>query len=329
MNADPLFIAAAAARNKAHAPFSGFKVGAAVQSLDGLIYSGCNVESASYGLTMCGRARGRRQGNFGRLPQVHPLWRSSLKPKNSPPPCGACRQVLWELCGNIEVYMINHKKNMVCYMLADLLPAAVRCERPEARRRLPAPAEDATMPAPVQVSTHPLLRHKLAALRSASTPPYVFRGLVYEIAQVLFYEATQDVPLQAITVQTPLQECAAEQLSMKIGFMPVLRAGLGMANAMLDALPEATVWHLGLSTAITRRSKPVTYYNKLPAKPDVGLCLVIDPMLATGGSAVEAIRLLKNAGTPLVKFIGLIAAPEGVAALQAAHPDVPILPCRD
>lgn len=179
------------------------------------------------------------------------------------------------------------------------------------------------MPAPVQVSAHPLLQHQLAALRNRVTPPPVFRDLVYEIAQSLFYEAMQDVPLRPVRVETPLKTCDAAVLAVKVGLVPVLRAGLGMADAMLDALPEATVWHIGLYRDHATL-KPVTYYNKLPAKPDMELALVLDPMLATGGSANEAIRLLKAAGTPRIKFIGLIAAPEGVAALQAAHPDVPI-----
>ncbi|CAN5300414.1 uracil phosphoribosyltransferase [soil metagenome] len=179
------------------------------------------------------------------------------------------------------------------------------------------------VPAPVTVSNHPLIRHKLALLRSVETPPLIFRSLVYEIAQTLFYEATLDVPLKTVTVQTPLVTCQAEQLAVKVGFVPVLRAGLGMANAMLDALPEAAVWHLGLYRDHATL-KPHTYYNKLPAKPDMGLGLVLDPMLATGGSAIEAINLVKKANTPHVKFIGLIASPEGVAALQAAHPDVAI-----
>lgn len=174
-----------------------------------------------------------------------------------------------------------------------------------------------------QVSRHPLLVHKLAKLRNALTPPFEFRQLVYEIAQVLFYEATQDVPLRPIAVTTPLVECPGEELAIKIGLVPVLRAGLGMANAMLDALPEAAVWHIGLYRDHATL-KPVTYYNKLPPKPDMTLAFVLDPMLATGGSAIEAIRLLKQAGTPQIKFIGLIAAPEGVTALQSAHPDVPI-----
>lgn len=175
----------------------------------------------------------------------------------------------------------------------------------------------------LHVSGHPLLVHKLAKLRNRDTPPPVFRELVYEISQVLFYEATKDVPLRPVTVQTPLTECTGQELAVKIGLVPVLRAGLGMADAMLGALPEAAVWHIGLYRDHATL-KPVTYYNKLPPKPDMGLGLVLDPMLATGGSAIEAIRLLKLAGTPEVKFVGLIASPEGVAALQAAHPDVAI-----
>ncbi len=177
--------------------------------------------------------------------------------------------------------------------------------------------------AAVHVSTHPLLVHKLAKLRAHDTPPPIFRELVYEISQVLFYEATRAVPLRDVPVRTPLVECVGKELDVKVGLVPVLRAGLGMANAMLDALPEAAVWHIGLYRDHATL-KPVTYYNKLPAQPVMGLGIVLDPMLATGGSAIEAIRLLKQAGTPQVRFIGLIAAPEGVAALQAAHPDVDI-----
>lgn len=177
--------------------------------------------------------------------------------------------------------------------------------------------------AAVHVSSHPLLVHKLAKLRAHDTPPPIFRELVYEISQVLFYEATKDVPLRDVPVRTPLVEYVGKELAVKVGLVPVLRAGLGMANAMLDALPEAAVWHIGLYRDHATL-KPVTYYNKLPAQPVMGLGIVLDPMLATGGSAIEAIRLLKQAGTPQVRFIGLIAAPEGVAALQAAHPDVDI-----
>jgi cytidine deaminase len=133
MNSDPLFVAAAAARNKAHAPFSNFKVGAAVQAADGIIYTGCNVESASYGLTICAervaitKAISEGSKRFTRVAVF-------AETEELTPPCGACRQVLWELCGNVEVCLLNHKKQMVCYMLADLLPLAFDA------RLLPKPA---------------------------------------------------------------------------------------------------------------------------------------------------------------------------------------------
>ena len=178
------------------------------------------------------------------------------------------------------------------------------------------------MPAGLHVSDHPLVRHHLAALREAGTPPQLFRHLVHEISQVLFYEATQDLKLRAVAVKTPMAEASGEVLSEAIALVPVLRAGLGMANALLEALPTASVWHLGLYRD-HQTLKPVTYYNKLPADHGLDVAFVLDPMLATGGSANEAIRILKAAGVPRIKFIGLIAAPEGVQALRDTHPDVP------
>src|SRR5262249_52001696 len=179
------------------------------------------------------------------------------------------------------------------------------------------------MPAAVHVSTHPLIQHKLARLRAADTRPPEFRELVAAISRSLVFDATHDIRLRPLTITTPLTEMTSHELAEKVGLVPVLRAGLGMAEAMLQAMPEASVWHLGLYRDHTTL-KPVTYYNKLPAKPDMDLALVLDPMLATGGSAIEAINILKAAGTPKVKFVGLIGAPEGVTALQAAHPEVPI-----
>jgi uracil phosphoribosyltransferase len=179
------------------------------------------------------------------------------------------------------------------------------------------------MAAPVHVSTHPLVQHKLARLRDAGTPPPEFRDLVAAIARVLFFEATQDVKLRPVTVATPLTTTTCREIAERIGLVPVLRAGLGMAEAMLEALPEASVWHLGLYRDHTTL-KPVTYYNKLPAKPDMDLALVLDPMLATGGSAIAAIDILRDVGITKVKFVGIIAAPEGRDALQAAHPHVPL-----
>jgi uracil phosphoribosyltransferase len=179
------------------------------------------------------------------------------------------------------------------------------------------------MPAAVHVSTHPLIQHKLARLRAADTPTPEFRELVSAISRSLVFEATADLRIRAVSVQTPLVETTGFVIAEKVGFVPVLRAGLGMAEAMLQAMPEASVWHLGLYRDHATL-KPVTYYNKLPAKPDMDVALVLDPMLATGGSAIAAIDILKSHGTPRVKFVGLIAAPEGIKALQDAHPDVPV-----
>ena len=179
------------------------------------------------------------------------------------------------------------------------------------------------MPAPVHVSTHPLVQHKLARLRATDTRPPEFRDLVSAISRCLFFEATRDLRLAPVGVQTPLVPTTCQVIADRVGLVPVLRAGLGMANAMLEALPEAAVWHLGLYRDHATL-KPVTYYNKLPAKPDMDVGIVLDPMLATGGSAIAALDILKNSGTPRLIFAGLIASPEGVAALQAAHPDVPV-----
>src|SRR5262245_50487671 len=190
-------------------------------------------------------------------------------------------------------------------------------------RRAYAARQEITMPAPVNVSSHPLVRHKLARLRAVDTKPPEFRELVAAISRGLFFEATKDLRLAPVTIKTPLTEMTCEQIADRVGFVPVLRAGLGMADAMLEALPEAAVWHVGLYRDHATL-KPVTYYNKLPPKPDMDVAIVLDPMLATGGSAIEAINLLKKAGTPRILFAGLIAAPEGVAALQKEHPAVPI-----
>ena len=175
----------------------------------------------------------------------------------------------------------------------------------------------------VHVSKHPLVQHWLTQLRDKATPPVAFRRLVHDLAQVLFMEASVDLALEKVRVTTPLTECDAERLNEKIGLIPILRAGLGMAQAVLDFIPEAQVWHLGMYRDHDT-GMPVTYYNKLNAGSGLDRCFVVDPMLASGGSAVAAIDILKGRGVRRVIFLGLIAAPEGVAALSAAHPDVPI-----
>jgi uracil phosphoribosyltransferase len=171
------------------------------------------------------------------------------------------------------------------------------------------------------VSHHPLIQHKLALLRDVATDPMTFRALVGELAQILFYEASADLRLKPISVATPLGECASRTISERVGIIPILRAGLGMAEALLRVLPHATVWHLGLYRD-HHTHQPITYYNKLPPQPVIDIGFVVDPMLATGGSAAAAVTILKNWGLQKIKFIGLIAAPEGVAEMQAKHPDV-------
>jgi len=179
------------------------------------------------------------------------------------------------------------------------------------------------MPAPVHVSRHPLLLHRLAQMRDQTTGPRVFRQLVREMAQMLFFEASLDLRLSTYTVQTPLAECTGHQMAESLGLVPILRAGLGMAEAILEMVPSAQVWHLGLYRD-HQTLRPVTYYNKLPARPNIDLAFIVDPMLATGGSAVAAVDILKGWGLQRLKFLGLIAAPEGLEALRAAHPDVPV-----
>jgi len=173
------------------------------------------------------------------------------------------------------------------------------------------------------VSSHPLIRHKLTKMRSVTTEPKKFRELVREIAALLAYEATADLDVVAEQVQTPLQMAPGWKLQEKIGLVPILRAGLGMVEGFWEMMPSAEVWHLGLYRD-EKTLKPVQYYNKLPVEPTVQVCLILDPMLATGGSAVAAVDILKKWGVTHIKFVGLIGAPEGIAHLQQHHPDVPI-----
>jgi uracil phosphoribosyltransferase len=173
----------------------------------------------------------------------------------------------------------------------------------------------------VHVSRHPLVRHKLSQLRDVGTGVPAFRSLVRDLSTLLFYEALTDAPTEPWPVTTPLTAMTGERLAERIGLVPILRAGLGMAEAIIELLPTAVVWHLGLYRDHDTH-RPVTYYNKLPPSLDLDRMIVLDPMLATGGSAVACIDLLKGAGLRRISFIGLIAAPEGVRAMQAAHPDV-------
>jgi len=175
----------------------------------------------------------------------------------------------------------------------------------------------------VHPSPHPLVGHKLSRLRDRETDPKKFRELIREIAALVTYEATLDLRTRPVRVQTPMGEAAGLDLLEKIGLVPILRAGLGMVEGVWELMPTAEVWHIGLYRD-EKTLKPVEYYNKLPIEPTVSVCLILDPMLATGGSAVATVDILKRWGVGRIKFVGLIAAPEGIANLQQHHPDVPI-----
>jgi uracil phosphoribosyltransferase len=178
-------------------------------------------------------------------------------------------------------------------------------------------------------STHPLVAHKLTRLRDRDTNPKKFRELVRETAALLAYEATSDLLVTPRGVTTPLSETNGFELQEKIGLVPILRAGLGMVEGFWDLMPSAEVWHIGIYRD-EKTLKPVEYYNKLPIEPTVSVCLILDPMLATGGSATATVDVLKRWGVRKIKFVGLIGAPEGIAHLQKKHPDVPIyLACID
>jgi uracil phosphoribosyltransferase len=177
--------------------------------------------------------------------------------------------------------------------------------------------------AQVHISNHPLVRHKLAMLRDMKTEHKKFRELVREIAILLAYEATNDMALRDVTVTSPLGRSTGQVLREKIGLVPVLRAGLGMVEGIWEMMPSAEVWHIGLFRD-EATLRPVEYYNKLPISPTVDICLVLDPMLATGGSAVAVVDILKKWGANRIKFVGILAAPEGLERLTNVHPDVPI-----
>ena len=172
-------------------------------------------------------------------------------------------------------------------------------------------------------SPHPLVAHKLTKLRDRATEPKKFRELVREIAGLLTYEATADLVVQPREVDTPLAPYNGVELKEKIGLVPILRAGLGMVEGVWELMPTAEVWHIGLYRD-ERTLKPVEYYNKLPVEPTVSVCLILDPMLATGGSAVATVDVLKRWGVKKIKFVGIIGAPEGIENLQTHHPEVPI-----
>src|SRR5688500_652856 len=178
----------------------------------------------------------------------------------------------------------------------------------------------------LHVSTHPAVLHKLGILRDQKTEPKKFREVVRELSWLLGYEALADARVRPLKVATPIETMDGHELGERIGLIPILRAGLGMVDAMLELMLTAEVWQRGLFRD-ERTLKPVEYYTKLPDATSVDLCLILDPMLETGGRAAAAIEVLKRWGAvkPVrIKLVNLIAAPEGVEAVSKAHPDVEI-----
>jgi uracil phosphoribosyltransferase len=175
----------------------------------------------------------------------------------------------------------------------------------------------------VYPSPHPLVAHKLSILRDRNTDSLTFRELIREIATLLTYEATADLLIKPKVITTPLSAHAGSELLENIGLVPILRAGLGMVEGVWELMPSAEVWHIGLYRD-ERTLKPVEYYNKLPIEPTVSVCLILDPMLATGGSAVATAEVLKRWGVRKIKFVGIIGSPEGIQNLHSYAPEVPI-----
>ena len=176
----------------------------------------------------------------------------------------------------------------------------------------------------VEIVDHPLIQHKISLLRDRNTGTKEFRDLVSEIAMLLCYEATRDLPLKEIEVETPVAIAKTKIIAgRKLAFVPILRAGIGMLEGVLSMVPAAKVGHIGMYRD-PQTLQPVTYYCKLPSDINEREVIVLDPMLATGGSAVEAIKILKEKGAVNVKFMCVIASPEGMNALTEAHPDVQV-----
>ena len=176
----------------------------------------------------------------------------------------------------------------------------------------------------ITVFDHPLIKHKISMLRDEKTGTQEFRNLIEEIATLMGYEALRDLPLEDVEIKTPIEMCKTPMIDgKKLAIVPVLRAGLGMVNGLLALVPSAKVGHIGLYRDPDTH-KPHEYYCKLPEAIDQRLVVVLDPMLATGGSAIEAVDFIKKRGGKNIKFMSIIAAPEGLKALSEAHPDIQI-----
>jgi uracil phosphoribosyltransferase len=200
------------------------------------------------------------------------------------------------------------------------MPATMSLKAPSAR-----PAVEAIMSGVFEVQ-HPLIQCHLARLRDKTTPPPEFRQLVQRLASLLAYEATKDLRTETMTVQTPLTNTEGKRLAQRVGLIPILRAGLGMVEPVLELIPSAEVWHLGLYRD-EATAKPVKYYAKLPSERPVDVALILDPMLATGGSVVAALTALREWGVPQVKLLSLLAAEEGIKTVEAEFPDSQIYVC--
>lgn len=175
----------------------------------------------------------------------------------------------------------------------------------------------------LHISAHPVMAHKMTMLRDIRTQPPEFYRLVKEIGALLAYEATAALALEACAIETPLKEMQGYTLAGGIGITPILRAGLGLAEGFREVIPDAQIWHLGLRRD-ERTLQALEYYNQLPHKVDLQICYAVDPMLATGGSAIDAVNILKRRGIRRISYIGIIAAPYGLLKLSQTHPDIDI-----
>ncbi len=189
---------------------------------------------------------------------------------------------------------------------------------------VPQPTRDEVLNLPrVHISSHPVMAHKMTALRAKETTPTEFYRLVKEIGALLAYEATASLALDSVTIETPMGPAQGQHLAGGIGITPILRAGLGLAEGFREVIADAQVWHLGL-----RRDEHTLqaqeYYNQLPHKVNLQVCYAVDPMLATGGSAIDAINILKLRGIARLSYVGIIAAPYGLLKLSQTHPDIDI-----
>ena len=189
---------------------------------------------------------------------------------------------------------------------------------------VPQPRLDEVLDLPrVHISSHPVMADKLSALRDKHTSVPEFYRLVQEIGALLAYEATASLVLEPYSVETPMETMMGQRLAGGIGITPILRAGLGLAEGFRQVIPDAQIWHLGLRRD-EETLQALEYYNRLPHTVDLQVCYAVDPMLATGGSAIDAINVLKRRGIPRLSYVGIIAAPYGLLKLAQTHPDIDI-----